>query len=236
MKIYLIGAGLGKSDYLTQQAKQILNQTEVLVYDALVDEGILNLVPQNCEKIYVGKRGGKPSTSQGEINNILVSYAKEDYTVVRLKNGDPFIFGRAREEIEALKAVGCEVEMIPGLSSAITAPLLAGIPLTDKYFSRSFSVVTAHEPDQLDWNALARIDTLIILMGGRNLVMIIEKLINEGKPLSSPIAIIRSAGTDEQTVWMGTLETITEQTKGAKLSPTVMVIGEVVSLKHQLFS
>ena len=236
MKIYLMGAGLGKNDYLTQQAKQILHKTEVLVYDALVDEGILNLVPQNCEKIYVGKRGGKPSTSQGEINNILVSYAKEDYTVVRLKNGDPFIFGRAREEIEALKAVGCEVEMIPGLSSAITAPLLAGIPLTDKYVSRSFSVVTAHEPDKLDWNALARIDTLIILMGGRNLVMIIEKLINEGKPLSSPIAIIRSAGTDEQTVWMGTLETITEQTKGAKLSPTVMVIGEVVSLKYQLFS
>ena len=226
-----MGAGLGKNEYLTQQAKNILYETEVLIYDALVDEAVLELVPDTCKKIYVGKRGGKPSTSQSEINNILVSYAKEGKIVVRLKNGDPFIFGRAREEIEALKAVGCKVEIIPGLSSAITAPLLAGIPLTDKFLSRSFTVITAHEPDQLDWNALARIDTLIILMGGRNLATIVERLLKEGKELSFPIAIIRSAGTDEQKVWIGTLQTIVEQTKGEKLSPTVMVIGEVVNLR-----
>lgn len=235
MKIYLMGAGLGKSDYLTQQAQEILHETEVLIYDALVDDGILDLVPNNCEKIYVGKRGGKPSTSQSEINNTLVSYAKKNKRVVRLKNGDPFIFGRAREEIEALKAVGCDVEIIPGLSSAITAPLLAGIPLTDKFLSRSFSVITAHEPDKLDWNALARIDTLVILMGGRNLEIIVKKLTDQGQDFSTPIAIIRSAGTDKQQVWIGTLETIVEQTKGVKLSPTVMVIGDVVQLR-EIFS
>jgi uroporphyrin-III C-methyltransferase len=231
MKVYLIGAGLGNRQYLTQQAQNLLTQAEVLIYDALVDEEILDLISENCQQIYVGKRGGKPSTSQSEINRLLVDYAQQNKLVVRLKNGDPLIFGRAREEIEALKQAECEVEIIPGLSSAITAPLLAGIPLTDKFLSSSFSVVTAHEPDKLDWNALARIDTLVILMGGRNLEIIVEKLTIQGKDSSCPIAIIRSAGTEQQEVWVGTLATIVEQTRGIKLSPNVMVIGEVVNLR-----
>ncbi|AFZ49616.1 uroporphyrinogen-III C-methyltransferase [Dactylococcopsis salina] len=231
MKVYLIGAGLGNSQYLTQQAKDLLNEANILIYDALVDESILNLVPTKCRQIYVGKRGGEPSTPQTEINRLLVHYAQKNQTVIRLKNGDPFIFGRAREEIEALKKANCKVEIIPGLSSAITAPLLAGIPLTDKLLSRSFSVITAHEPDQLDWNALARIDTIVILMGGRNLNLIVKKLTREGKPLSCPIAIIKSAGTEEQKVWVSTLETIVETTQNMKLSPSIMVIGEVVNLR-----
>ena len=231
MKVYLIGAGLGNSQYLTQQAKDLLNEADILIYDALVDESILNLVPTKCRQIYVGKRGGEPSTPQTEINRLLVHYAQKNQTVIRLKNGDPFIFGRAREEIEALKKANCKVEIIPGLSSAITAPLLAGIPLTDKLLSRSFSVITAHEPDQLDWNALARIDTIVILMGGRNLNLIVKKLTREGKPLSCPIAIIKSAGTEEQKVWVSTLEKIVETTQNMKLSPSVMVIGEVVNLR-----
>jgi len=233
MTVYLIGAGLGNRQYLTQQAQILLNQGEVLIYDALVDEGILDLIPSNCLRIHVGKRGGQPSTPQREINRLLVYYAQEYQQVIRLKNGDPFIFGRAREEIEALQKAGCQVEIIPGLSSAITAPLLAGIPLTDKVLSRSFTVLTAHDPDQLDWNALARIDTLVILMGGRNLEIIIEKLIAEGKDSSCPIAIIRSAGTEDQQVWIGTLETIIKITQGIKLSPTVMVIGEVVNFRER---
>ena len=231
MKVYLIGAGLGNSQYLTQQAKDLLNEANILIYDALVDESILNLVPTKCRQIYAGKRGGEPSTPQTEINRLLVHYAQKNQTVIRLKNGDPFIFGRAREEIEALKKANCKVEIIPGLSSAITAPLLAGIPLTDKLLSRSFSVITAHEPDQLDWNALARIDTIVILMGGRNLNLIVKKITTEGKPLSCPIAIIKSAGTEEQKVWVSTLETIVETTQNIKLSPSVMVIGEVVNLR-----
>jgi uroporphyrin-III C-methyltransferase len=230
MTVYLIGAGLGNRQHLTQQAQDLLGQSDVLIYDALVDEEILNLVPENCRQIYVGKRGGQPSTPQTEINHLLVYYAQQNQNVIRLKNGDPFIFGRAREEIEALKQAGCEVEIIPGLSSAITAPLLAGIPLTDKFLSRNFTVMTAHEPDKLDWDALARMDTLVILMGGRQLAVIVEQLISHGREKSCPIAIIRSAGTQEQQVWTGSLETIVEQTQGMKLSPTVMVIGDVVKL------
>ena len=231
MKIYLIGAGLGSAQYLTQQAQHYLHKAEVLIYDALVDEELLTLVPPHCQTIYVGKRGGQPSTPQSEINRLLVDFAQQNKLVVRLKNGDPFIFGRAREEIEALKTIGCDVEIIPGLSSALTAPLLAGIPLTDKVLSRSFSVVTAHQPEQLDWNALARMDTLVILMGGRHLATITEQLISEGKPSSCPIAIIRKAGTEEQKVWVGTLGMIVELTQGNQLSPTVMVVGEVVNLR-----
>lgn len=235
MKIYLIGAGLGNAQYLTQQARQYLKKADVLIYDALVDEEILNLAPSYCQKIYVGKRGGQASTPQNEINRLLIEFAQTNQFVVRLKNGDPFIFGRAREEIEALKTMGCDVEIIPGLSSAITAPLLAGIPLTDKVLSRSFSVITAHEPESLDWQALARIDTLVILMGGRNLAIITETLIAAGKAPTCPIAIIRKAGTEEQTVWVGTLETIVELTASKPLSPTVMVVGAVVNLRS-LFS
>lgn len=235
MTIYLIGAGLGNSQYLTNQAQTLLTQAEVLIYDALVDERILDLVSPHCQQIDVGKRGGQPSTPQSDINRLLVYYAQQNQQVVRLKNGDPFIFGRAREEIEALKQAGCEVEIIPGLSSAITAPLLAGIPLTDKFLSGNFTVMTAHEPDKLDWAALVRMDTLVILMGGRKLAVIVETLIANGREGSCPIAIIRSAGTEQQQVWVGTLETIVEQTQGINLSPTVMVIGEVVNLR-QLFS
>jgi len=235
LKVYLIGAGLGRPQYLTQQARRHLEKADILIYDALVDEAILDLVSSHCRKIYVGKRGGQPSTPQSEINRLLVESAQQNQHVVRLKNGDPFIFGRAREEIEALKTIGCDVEIIPGLSSAMTAPLLAGIPLTDKVLSRSFSVITAHEPAQLEWDALAKIDTLVILMGGRNLALITEQLMLAGKASSCPIAIIRKAGTDEQQVWVGTLETIVEITQGNQLSPTVMVVGEVVNLRT-LFS
>ncbi len=231
MKVYLIGAGLGDPQYLTQQATDLLTRAEVLIYDALVNEAVLELIPKKCLKIYVGKRGGQPSTSQNEINHLLVYYSQKKQTVIRLKNGDPFIFGRAREEIEALKKVGCDVEIIPGLSSAIAAPLLAKIPLTDKFLSRGFSVITAHEPDQLDWKALAKMDTLVILMGGRHLATIVQRLIGEGKDASCAIAMIRSGGTKDQEVWTGTLETIVEMTQGVKLSPTVIVIGEVVKLR-----
>lgn len=232
LKVYLMGAGLGNKKYLTLQGKECLEKAEVIIYDALVSDDILDMIPENCLRVYVGKRGGKISTPQGEINRLLVYYAQQNKQVVRLKNGDPLIFGRGREEVEALKEAGFEVEIIPGLSSTITAPLLAGIPLTDKYLSRGFSVITGHEPKQLDWGALGKIDTLVILMGGRNLEIIIQELVSAGKPLSSPIAIIRSSGTPEQKTWIGTLETIVKQTAGEKLSPTVIVIGEVVKLRE----
>lgn len=233
-KVYLVGAGPGDVAYLTIKAYRLLASAQVLVYDALVDTELLNCVPPDCLKLDVGKRGGKPSISQAEINNLLVKYCLEGKQVVRLKSGDPFIFGRCISEIEALKAAGCDFEVIPGISSALAAPLLAGIPLTDPVLSRCFAVLTAHEPDVLDWEALSRLDTLVILMGGKNLAEIVHQLLKYGESHSKPIAIIRWAGTPNQEVWTGKLGNILEKTAGLSLSPAVIVIGEVVGLRKFL--
>jgi uroporphyrinogen III methyltransferase/synthase len=183
--VYLVGAGIGPIAYLTLQAHRIISQAEVLIYDALVDPGLLTLVPSHCLLQSVGTRGGLPSTPQGEINQLLVSYGLAGKQVVRLKGGDPFIFGRANPEIQALQSANCPFQIIPGLSSAIAAPLLAGIPLTDKDLGQAFVVLTGHEPESLDWNALARIDTLVILMGGQTLPEIVQKLLAQGRSLVS---------------------------------------------------
>ena len=233
-KVYLVGAGPGDVEYLTVKAYRLLAFAEVLVYDALVDSQLLDCVPVDCLKIDVGKRGGKPSTSQTEINALLVKYCLEKKQVIRLKSGDPFIFGRCILEIEALKNAGCEFEIIPGISSALAAPLLAGIPLTDNVLSRCFAVCTAHEPEILNWEALASLETLVILMGGKNLPEIIQQLIKYRKSHSTPIAIIRWAGTPSQEVWTGELGNILKQTAGLSLSPAVIVVGEVVRLRDYL--
>lgn len=233
-KVYLVGAGPGDIAYLTLKAYRLLSNVEVLVYDALVDAELLQCVPPDCLKLNVGKRGGKPSTPQAEINNLLVKYCQQRKQVVRLKSGDPFIFGRSTSEIEALKTAGCDFEVVPGISSALAAPLLAGIPLTDPVMSRCFAVFTAHEPDALDWEALSRLETLVILMGGQHLAEIIHRLVRQGRIRSTPIAIIRWAGTPQQEIWIGTLDNILEQTSGVSLSPVVIVIGEVVGLRSYL--
>ncbi|MBD2087306.1 uroporphyrinogen-III C-methyltransferase [Trichocoleus sp. ST-U3] len=235
-KVYLVGAGPGDVAYLTVKAQHLLVEAEVLVYDALVDAQLLELVPESCLKLDVGKRGGQPSTPQAEINQLLVEHCQQGKQVVRLKSGDPFIFGRSTSEIQALIAAGCPFEVVPGISSALAAPLLAGIPLTDPVMSRGFTVITAHEPDVLDWEALARMETLVILMGGRNLGEIVYQLHRYGRSLSTPVAAIRWAGTPQQQVWTATLGTIVEQTRGESLSPSVITIGEVVGLREYLRS
>lgn len=229
-KVYLLGAGPGSVAYLTWRGKELLEQAEVLVYDALIDPQLLELVPLGCIKLDVGKRGCRPSTPQEQINQLLVDYCQQGKEVVRLKSGNPFIFGRAQPEMKTLREAGCEFEVIPGISSALAAPLLAGIPLTDKDLSSCFAVMSAHNPDLLDWEALARLDTLVILMGGRNLGVIVERLQEQGRSADFPIAIIRNCDRPNQKIWRGTLGTIVEQTQGVTLSPAVMVIGEVVSL------
>ena len=235
-KIYLVGAGPGDIDYLTIRSKNLLMQAEVLVYDALVDDKLLKIVPRNCVKFDVGKRGGYPSTNQTEINQLLVEQCQQAKQVVRLKSGDPFIFGRASSEIQALIAANCPFEVVPGISSALAAPLLAGIPLTDPVLSYCFAVLTAHQPDQLDWEALARIHTLAILMGGRHLEIIVYQLQRYGRSHQTPIAVIRACGRPQQQVWVGTLADIVEKTAGVSLSPVVIVVGEVVGLRDYLRS
>jgi uroporphyrinogen III methyltransferase/synthase len=235
-KVYLVGAGLGDVSYLTVKAQKLLAQAEVLIYDALVDRQLLQLVPPDCLKFDVGKRGGRPSTPQAEINQLLVEQCQQGKQVVRLKSGDPFIFGRTSAEIQALIEAGCAFEVVPGISSALAAPLLASIPLTDAVLSRCFAVLSAHEPRELDWEALARIDTLVILMGGRHLSEITRQLQRYGRSHSTPIAIIRWAGCPQQQIWTGTLGNILKQTEGISLSPVVIAIGEVVKLREFLQS
>lgn len=229
-----MGAGLGSVAHLTLQAYELLKQAEVLIYDALVGDALLDLVPTHCLKLEVGKRGGFPSTPQAEINQLLVQYGQQGKRVVRLKSGDPFIFGRSTAEIQALIEAGCAFEVVPGLSSALTAPLLAGIPLTDPVQSRCFAVMSAHEPDALEWEALAQLETLVILMGTRQLAEVVEQLIRHGRSLETPIAIIRWAGQPQQQIWVSSLGAVVRQTRQETLSPAVIVIGEVVGLRPYL--
>ncbi|MEH2247684.1 uroporphyrinogen-III C-methyltransferase [Nostoc sp.] len=233
-KVYLVGAGPGNVAYLTVKAYNLLAVAQVLVYDALVDAQLLQCVPPDCLKLDVGKRGGKPSTTQAQINKLLVKHCQQGKQVVRLKSGDPLIFGRCTSEIEALKASGCDFELVPGISSALAAPLLAGIPLTDPVLSRTFAVLTAHQPEVLDWEALSRLETLVILMGGQHLPEIIHQLMRHGRSHLTPIAIIRWAGTPDQQIWTAQLGNILEQTRELSLSPAVIVIGEVVGLRKYL--
>lgn len=221
-------------EYLTVRGYHLLEQADVLVYDALVDSRIRQLLPPHCVQIDVGKRGGQPSTAQAEINQLLVEQCQQERQVVRLKSGDPFVFGRSAAEIEALVQAGCDFEVVPGISSALAAPLFASIPLTDPVLSRCFVVLTAHEPDVLDWEDLAGIDTLVILMGGKYLAEIVEQLQRHNRSPQTPIAIIRWAGQPEQQIWTGTLESIVQQTSRQPLSPCIIVIGEVVRLRSYL--
>ncbi|PSN14431.1 uroporphyrinogen-III C-methyltransferase, partial [filamentous cyanobacterium CCT1] len=221
--VYIVGAGPGAIDYLTVRGYDLLQRAECLVYDALVDEALLNLLPVGSDRIHVGKRGGLPSPPQAEITQLLVKLALEGRQVVRLKSGDPFIFGRTAAEIQALREAGCPVEVVPGVSSALAAPLLEGIPLTDPVWSHGFGVFTAHDLDLLDWPTLARLRTLVLLMGSRHLEEIVHRLRQNGCRGDMPVAIVRWGGHPQQQVWEGTLLTIGQVTRGETLSPCVIV-------------
>lgn len=233
-KVHIVGAGPGSALFLTAAGQVLLSTADVILYDALIDSDLLRLAPKTCLQLQVGKRGQQPSVPQAEINQLLVHHCQQGKQVVRLKSGDPALFGRVASEVQALRAEGCAVEVWPGLSSAIAAPILAGIPLTDPALSRSVTIVSAHEPDCLDWDALARSESLVVLMGGRSLPVLVQQLQHFGKPGDTPIAVIRWGGTDQQQVWTATLETIVAKTQGERLSPTVMVIGAVVNLRETL--
>ncbi|NEZ57789.1 uroporphyrinogen-III C-methyltransferase [Adonisia turfae] len=233
-KVYLLGAGPGNIDYLTVRGQQVLRQADCLIYDALVDRRLLLQLSPVCETIHVGKRGGQPSTPQTKINQLLVTHCQQGKQVVRLKSGDPFIFGRAAAEIQALKSASCNFEVIPGVSSALAAPLLNAIPLTDPALSHGFGVFTAHDLQALDWAKVANLETLVFLMGGRHLGEICYQLQIHERHGDTPIAIIQWASQPQQRCWQGTLLNITQLTKGERLSPCIIVIGEVVRLREFL--
>jgi uroporphyrinogen III methyltransferase/synthase len=232
--VYLLGAGPGAVAFLTVAGRALLAKAEVVIYDALIDPKLLSLTPKSCIHLLAGKRGQQPSIPQSEINQRLVQYCQEGKRVVRLKSGDPALFGRLAEEVLALQAAGCRFEVWPGLSSALAVPLLAGIPLTDATLSRIVTIASAHDLTALDWELLAHSESLVLLMGGRSLSDIVQLLQQHGRPSETPMAIIRWGGWPQQQVWTGTLATIVEETGGLPLSPAIMVIGSVVSLRPQL--
>jgi len=237
--VYLVGAGPGDPDLITVAGLETLMRAEVVLYDRLVNPALLDHVPPHAEKIYVGKSAYAHALSQQEINILLVSYAQEGRTVVRLKGGDPFVFGRGGEEAEACAAAGIEWRVIPGVSSAIAVPACAGIPLTHRELSGSFAVVTGYRAGEcergLDWSALARIDTLVILMGIENLPEIISALTKNGKALDTPVAIIERGTLPDERVIIGTLESILRQVRAEEVqSPAVTVVGRVVGVRELL--
>jgi uroporphyrinogen III methyltransferase / synthase len=231
-KVYIVGAGPGDISDLTLRAQNLLNTADVVIYDALVDETLLEFLPPHCQQVYVGKRGGQPSMTQTEINQILVAHGQRDRQTVRLKSGDPFIFGRTMSEIDALSAAGCEYEIVPGLSSALAAPLLAGIPLTDPVLSCGFAVVSAHAPEDLNWDALVQLPTLVILMGASTLATTVRGLLKHGRAPHTPIAIIKWASLPQQEVLVSDLGHVVAEVGDRSFSPAVIVIGEVVKLRQ----
>lgn len=231
--VSLVGAGPGDPELITVKGLARLLEADVVVYDALISPQLLEHARCGAKMVDVGKRPGMPHIPQDDIHTLLIDHAQVGLRVVRLKGGDPFVFGRGGEEAESLRAAGIPFEVIPGVSSAIAAPACAGIPVTHRDCAANFGVATGHRKagqDALDqdWEALGRLDTLVILMGMRNLPDITARLIAAGRAPDTPAAVIEQASTPRQQVVAGTLSDIAMQ--AAHLSPpATIVIGEVVA-------
>jgi uroporphyrinogen III methyltransferase/synthase len=238
-KVYLVGAGPGDYKLITLKALEVIRKADTIVYDRLVNKCFLKEVRKDCELIYVGKESSNHIMQQGDINKLLAEKGKEGRIVVRLKGGDPYVFGRGGEEGELLFEEGIEFEVVPGITSAIGGLCYAGIPITHRDYASSFHVITGHlkeESRELEWKALASLNgTLVFLMGMTNLKTIAHQLINNGKPKATPAAVINWATWSKQKVVAGTLENIYEMALSKGLtSPSLIVIGEVVSLREKL--
>ena len=239
--VYLVGAGPGDAGLLTLRGAELLGRADVVVYDALVNAELLRLAPKTAEIIFAGKRAKDHAIAQDELNRLLVVKAKEGKTVVRLKGGDPYIFGRGGEEAEELVAAKIRFETVPGVSSVVAAPNYAGVPLTHREHCSSFTVITGHEDPAkevsgVDWEAIAKTPgTKVVLMGTERVRQITELLVTHGMSRDTPVAVVRWGTTGRQQSIEGTLATITDVAARAKLSaPAVMVIGEVVKLRSKL--
>lgn len=237
-KVYLVGAGPGDPDLLTVRGLKLLRKADVIVYDQLVSPALLEEASPLANKIFVGKQAARHCIAQAEINNLLIGCARLGQEVLRLKGGDPFIFGRGGEEAEALAEAGIPFEIVPGVSSAVAVPAYAGIPLTHRKFASSFAVVTGHEARKtqsaVDWAKLATaVDTLVVLMGLGNLPIIVDNLVKHGRAPETPAAVIRMGTTGEQETALGTLADIVAKSAALE-APALIVVGDVVSLADKL--
>lgn len=237
-KVYLTGAGPGDIELLTLKALRVIKEADVIIYDRLANPDILKEAKNGCEFVYVGKEDGRHIVPQDDINEIIYQNALKYENVVRLKGGDPFVFGRGGEEAAYLQERGIKFDIIPGITSAISAPAYAGIPVTHRGVAVSFRVVTGHESphkkeSQIPWDTFKTDDTIVFLMGLHNLPKISKKLIEVGKDRDYPCAVISKGTTKEQSVVIGTLSNIVEKAKDVP-TPALIVVGRVVELREQL--
>ena len=242
-KVYLVGAGPGDPGLLTLKAKGLLDGADVVIYDALVSAPILDMINPYAKRIDAGKRRGRHSLGQADINQLLLDQARAHGTVVRLKGGDPFVFGRGGEEMASLLAAGVDVEVVPGITAGIAAPAYAGIPVTHRDCSSSVTFVTGHEAagkyrPEVNWAALAQgSETIVVYMGVHNLPNIVSALRAAGQASETPIALVRWGTRPEQQTLTGTLATIIEQVEQANFqAPAIAVIGQVVGLQSLLLA
>jgi uroporphyrinogen III methyltransferase / synthase len=240
-KVYLVGAGPGDIGLITVKGMEAIQKAEVILYDRLANPKLLQFAPSSCGLIYCGKLPDRHTLRQEQINELLIQKALEGKTVVRLKGGDPGVFGRVGEEAEALAQYQISFDIVPGISSGMAAPLYAGIPVTHREFGESFAVITAHDKSQdgqpkLNWKGLASgIDTLAFYMGIGNLPFICENLIKHGKPAETPVILIQWGTFGRQKTLEGTLATISDKAKAAQFSnPAITLVGDIISLRKKI--
>ena len=242
-KVYICGAGPGDARLMTVRAMELVRSCDVILYDRLVGQGIVDQMPARAEKVYVGRAVGDPTTHQKRTNELMVLYAKKNKSVLRLKGGDPFIYGRGAEEAEYLLEHGIEFEIVPGITSAIASPAYAGIPLTHRRHSSSVAIVTGHEGEDsnkgetsVNWKKLpGAVDTIVVLMGIGQLEQISRDLIKGGMKKTTKVAIVESGTTDRQRVVTGTLAGVARlAAKNNVRPPAIVVIGKVASLHEKI--
>lgn len=238
-KVFLVGAGPGDPGLITVRGLELVRAADVIIHDQLGTAEFLSQAKEDCELFDVGKFAGNHKVTQDETNELLVTKALEGKLVVRLKGGDPFVFGRGGEELLYLAEAGIRAEVVPGVTSAISAPCYAGIPITQRGYTVSMAIVTGHEAEkdasEINWQALAGIGTVVFLMGVKNLPLIAENLIKAGRAKETPVALVQNGTMPTQRTVTGTLETIAQIAVAAGIKPpTVTVVGEVVSLREKL--
>jgi uroporphyrin-III C-methyltransferase len=239
-KAYIVGAGPGDPELITVKALRCIQKADVILYDRLVNPILLTEAKQDCQIIFCGKQPTHHTMKQETINDLLVQYTMQGKIVVRLKGGDPFVFGRGAEEVEALVKNGLSFEVVPGITSGIAAPAYAGIPITHREMGSSFAVVTGHcskgKATDIDWESLTKaVDTLAIYMGISNLPTISQELMGHGKSEHTPVAIIQQGTTVEQRIVIGTLGTIESLVEEEEIqNPAMIVVGEVVRFREKI--
>jgi uroporphyrin-III C-methyltransferase len=233
--VYIVGAGPGDPDLITVKGLACLRRADVVLYDRLAPQELLAEARPGAELIDVGKAPRRQRRSQDEINALLVRRARAGLTVVRLKGGDPFVFGRGGEECQTLRQAGIPFEVVPGVSSAVAVPAYAGIPVTQRGVSTAFTVLTGHtaEDDAFDWDAVPAAGTLVLLMGVQHLAELSRRLIAHGRAPETPAAVIENGTTPQQRVVVGTLADIAERASDIR-PPATTVVGEVVALREQI--